>query len=170
MASHECYYCTYELCIPLIKGCNRPLDGHYKLGRLVTKRTNTWRRSKKQSSRGNRKIMWSTDELMWWSLQEFVVQHSTNGNPPTFFLTLDHVIRLMKEQDKLDVPYLQRLFPRLQAWYNWFNRTQEGPHPLTYRWKGRNATSDRELNPKVIGWIKPIRLHYAVLLRPLPQD
>lgn len=57
----------------------------------------------------------------------------------------------MKEQDKLDVPYLRRLFPRLQAWYKWFNRTQEGPHPLTYCWKGRNATTDRELNPKVIG-------------------
>ncbi|XP_065884638.1 mannosyl-oligosaccharide glucosidase-like isoform X2 [Dysidea avara] len=82
--------------------------------------------------------------------KEFVIQHSTNGNPPTFFLTLNHVIRLMKEQDQLDVPYLKRLFPRIQAWYNWFNRTQEGPRPLTYRWKGRNETTDRELNPKTL--------------------
>lgn len=112
-------------------------------------------------------------KIHWWAhvipVQEFVVQRSTNGNPPTFFLTLDHVIRLMKEQDQLDVPYLQRLFPRLQAWYNWFNKTQEGPHPLTYRWKGRNETTDRELNPKVIGWIGPIKLQYTVVLRLLPQ-
>jgi len=76
----------------------------------------------------------------------------------------------MKEQDQLDVPYLNRLFPRLQAWYNWFNSTQEGPHPLTYRWKGRNETTDRELNPKVIG----AGLHQSdllhVMLRHWPQD
>ena len=103
-------------------------------------------------------------------VQEFVVQHSTNGNPPTFFLTLDHVIRLMKEQDRLDVPYFQRLYPRIQTWYNWFNKTQEGRRPLTYRWKGRNTTTDRELNPKVIGWIGPIKLQYSVVLRLSHQD
>ena len=27
--------------------------------------------------------------------------------------------------------------------------TQTGPLPTTYRWRGRNATTDRELNPKV---------------------
>ena len=73
----------------------------------------------------------------------------------------------MKEKDRLDVPFLQRLFPRLQAWYDWFNKTQEGPHPLTYRWKGRNATTDRELNPKVIGWIRPIRLQYYCCVKTL---
>ena len=34
-------------------------------------------------------------------------------------------------------------------WYNWFNTTQTGPLPSTYRWRGRESTT-REINPKTL--------------------
>jgi hypothetical protein len=36
------------------------------------------------------------------------------------------------------------------AWYQWFNGTQAGPVPGSYRWRGREAGSHRELNPKTL--------------------
>ncbi|KAL3278377.1 hypothetical protein HHI36_013705, partial [Cryptolaemus montrouzieri] len=36
------------------------------------------------------------------------------------------------------------------AWFSWFNTTQKGPVPGSYRWKGRNALTNRELNPKTL--------------------
>ena len=44
------------------------------------------------------------------------------------------------------LPFIQRL----EKWYQWYNRTQAGPVPLSYRWRGRNATSILELNPKTL--------------------
>ncbi|CAG9836457.1 unnamed protein product [Diabrotica balteata] len=82
---------------------------------------------------------------------EFVVQKNTNANPPTFFLTLESILdiydnELNGERFKL----LERLYPRLQAWFAWFNTTQKGTIPGSYRWRGRDATSKRELNPKTL--------------------
>jgi hypothetical protein len=37
-----------------------------------------------------------------------------------------------------------------RAWYQWFNGTQAGPVPGSYRWRGREACSQRELNPKTL--------------------
>lgn len=62
---------------------------------------------------------------------------------------------------------LKRLFPRVKAWYNWFNSTQRSinikhltlssteelrlnNHFVGYRWRGRNAITNRELNPKTL--------------------
>ncbi|CAH1118742.1 unnamed protein product [Phaedon cochleariae] len=82
---------------------------------------------------------------------EFVVQKNTNANPPTFFLTLDHILDRFEDSltdDRLAV--LDRLYPRLQAWYAWFNSTQKGATAGSYRWRGRDADSQLELNPKTL--------------------
>lgn len=41
-------------------------------------------------------------------------------------------------------------FPRLREWLFWYHRTQEGPLKGSYRWRGRNATTQTELNPKTL--------------------
>lgn len=84
--------------------------------------------------------------------KEFITQTNTNANPPTFFLTLRYIIHnyaeRLTEEDRLGV--LDRLYPRLVAWFDWFNSTQAGPIPGSYRWKGRDAQTSRELNPKTL--------------------
>ncbi|XP_022094370.1 mannosyl-oligosaccharide glucosidase-like [Acanthaster planci] len=83
--------------------------------------------------------------------QEFVIQNNENANPPTLFLPLQSILRdttLGKNGDFLE--YLQHVFPRLEAWYHWFNSTQTGPRSSTYRWRGRDAVTDKELNPKTL--------------------
>ncbi|XP_054846005.1 mannosyl-oligosaccharide glucosidase isoform X2 [Eublepharis macularius] len=77
---------------------------------------------------------------------EFVVQHSSAGNPPTFFLVLQQLL----SQGAVDVPYLRRLYPRLRSWYNWYNQTQAGPVPYTFRWRGRDQDPQMFLNPKTL--------------------
>lgn len=83
--------------------------------------------------------------------EEFVTQMNTNANPPTFFLTLDFILQ-HKEQELLkhNFQLLDKLYPRLQAWFSWFNVTQVGDLPGTYRWRGRDETTNRELNPKTL--------------------
>ncbi|CAI8052468.1 Mannosyl-oligosaccharide glucosidase GCS1, partial [Geodia barretti] len=81
---------------------------------------------------------------------EFIVQHNENANPPTFFLTMETLLSRMESEGRVDMEYLDSVYPRLQVWYSWFNSTQSGQRPLTYRWRGRNATTDRELNPKTL--------------------
>ena len=83
--------------------------------------------------------------------EEFVVQNNENANPPTLFLPLQSILRdatSSKNGDFLD--YLRHVYPRLEAWYRWFNTTQTGPMPSTYRWRGRDAITDKELNPKTL--------------------
>lgn len=79
---------------------------------------------------------------------EFVVQHNKNANPPTFFLPLERLIHIMiasgKSEDKI---YLEALYPRLKAWYLWYNTTQKGSLPSSYLWHGRDAKTVKQLNP-----------------------
>jgi mannosyl-oligosaccharide glucosidase len=42
---------------------------------------------------------------------------------------------------------LERLYPRLQAWFDWFNGTQIGGMSGSYRWRGRDSLTNTELNP-----------------------
>lgn len=77
---------------------------------------------------------------------DFVVQHNENANPPTLILP----IKSMVDKGVLDEGYLRKIFPRLKAWFNWFNTTQLGSLPSTYRWHGRDAKTDKELNPKTL--------------------
>ncbi|KAM6132367.1 mannosyl-oligosaccharide glucosidase [Pterocles gutturalis] len=75
---------------------------------------------------------------------EFVAQLSETANPPTLLLALERLL------PAAPLPYLRRLFPRLRAWYDWFNRTQAGPLPHTFRWRGRDPHPERFLNPKTL--------------------
>lgn len=77
---------------------------------------------------------------------EFLVQDSTFANPPALFLAIENLI----DQQQADKEWLGEMFPRLESWFNWFNRTQNGRYPLSFKWRGRNETTDRELNPKTL--------------------
>ena len=83
--------------------------------------------------------------------EEFVTQVNTNANPPTFFLTLKYIMD-HNQHELLGKHYdlLEKLYPRLQAWFTWFNTTQIGDMPGTYRWRGRSSSTNRELNPKTL--------------------
>lgn len=83
--------------------------------------------------------------------EEFVTQVNTNANPPTFFITLNYILE--HKRDELlsrHIELLEKLYPRLQTWFEWFNTTQKGELPSTYRWRGRNSQSLKELNPKTL--------------------
>ncbi|XP_014477267.1 PREDICTED: mannosyl-oligosaccharide glucosidase GCS1 [Dinoponera quadriceps] len=83
--------------------------------------------------------------------EEFVTQINTNANPPTFFLTLDFILQHKEhELSEKHFQVLDKLYPRLEAWFAWFNTTQVGDLPGTYRWRGRDASATRELNPKTL--------------------
>lgn len=70
--------------------------------------------------------------------------------------------------DEIDVT-LKRLYPRLRAWYTWFDNTQRAINTsaklsalcdnnechlnkkfVGYRWRGRDAMTNKELNPKTL--------------------
>ncbi|XP_017783438.1 PREDICTED: mannosyl-oligosaccharide glucosidase [Nicrophorus vespilloides] len=83
--------------------------------------------------------------------EEFVTQRNSNANPPTFFLTLQHILRNHeKHLTNKRLATLERLYPRLQAWFAWFNNTQKGEVSGSYRWRGRDPFTNRELNPKTL--------------------
>ncbi|CAF0888227.1 unnamed protein product [Didymodactylos carnosus] len=83
--------------------------------------------------------------------QEFIIQYSTNANPPTFFLTVDSLLKTnLNFNNNNDANKLQTFIKRLETWYKWYNRTQIGQSPFTYRWRGRNSSSIYELNPKTL--------------------
>ncbi|XP_050312550.1 mannosyl-oligosaccharide glucosidase [Anthonomus grandis grandis] len=83
--------------------------------------------------------------------KEFVVQWNTNANPPTFFLTLEYILNKYEEQLTNErLAHLERLYPRLQAWFQWFNSTQKGALAGSYRWRGRDYLTNKELNPKTL--------------------
>ena len=80
--------------------------------------------------------------------EQFVVQKSENANPPTFFLPLQILVpQLIERNNSDDVEYLTHLFPRLKAWYNWYYITQSGKTASTFRWRGRDPDTNKQLNP-----------------------
>ncbi|KAJ9508905.1 hypothetical protein QJQ45_028217 [Haematococcus lacustris] len=104
---------------------------------------------------------------------EFVVQDPAHANPPSLFLVLlemaKDVVALEEEEAhqtksgqgsgevqegaervRATRSFLHRAWPRLEAWFNWYNTTQAGPLPHSYRWHGRNASTVYELNPKTL--------------------
>jgi len=88
---------------------------------------------------------------------EFVVQSNKNANPPTLLLTLHSMVRDISKktwsgprvEEWFEVA-LVHMWPRLVAWYSWFDTTQAGEAPGTFRWRGRDPTAVRELNPKTL--------------------
>ncbi|KAL0269735.1 UNVERIFIED_CONTAM: hypothetical protein PYX00_007370 [Menopon gallinae] len=84
--------------------------------------------------------------------EEFVTQHNSHANPPAFFLTIDFILRNFGEELVRDngLRFLDNLYPRLQAWFDWFNVSQVGTVPGSYRWKGRDPDAIKEINPKTL--------------------
>jgi len=84
---------------------------------------------------------------------EFVVQHSKNANPPTFFLTIEALINREKAQGPISAKlkgFLKHIYPRLDVWFQWYNHTQKGDLRATYRWHGREEKNIVELNAKTL--------------------
>ena len=81
---------------------------------------------------------------------EFVVQRNSHGNPPTLLLALDAMFDQanVREISTQELQLLDRLWPRLVTWYNWFNSSLQGTSPGTFYWRGRDPEAHRELNPK----------------------
>ncbi|KAF5826933.1 glycoside hydrolase [Dunaliella salina] len=88
--------------------------------------------------------------------EEFVVQDPTHANPPSLFLPIANMAhQLQQEQGEAEElaaikAFVSAAWPRLEAWYTWFNTSQAGKEPTSYRWHGRNATTQLELNPKTL--------------------
>ncbi|XP_074848235.1 mannosyl-oligosaccharide glucosidase isoform X2 [Carettochelys insculpta] len=80
---------------------------------------------------------------------EFILQHNEAANPPTLFLALEQLLR-EPAQGPAELAYLRRLYPRLRTWYEWYNSTQVGPLPYTFRWRGRDPDTNLFLNPKTL--------------------
>ncbi|RWS31322.1 mannosyl-oligosaccharide glucosidase-like isoform X1 [Leptotrombidium deliense] len=78
--------------------------------------------------------------------QEFIVQNNTNGNPPALFIALKNLL----DTNILSEKQIEALFPRLQLWFTWFNTSQIGLRESSYRWRGRHAGIDSELNTKTL--------------------
>lgn len=84
--------------------------------------------------------------------EEFITQHNSHANPPAFFLTFDFILRNFGEDlvRENGLGFLEKLQPRLQAWFDWFNVSQVGSAPGSYRWKGRDPNAIKEINPKTL--------------------
>ncbi|CAB3367365.1 Hypothetical predicted protein [Cloeon dipterum] len=83
--------------------------------------------------------------------EEFVVQRNENANPPTLLLTLKYMLTTMHGSlSKEHVNTISRFWPRLQKWFSWYNVSQIGPVPGSYRWRGRSVNAIHELNPKTL--------------------
>ncbi|KAG7458588.1 hypothetical protein MATL_G00222070 [Megalops atlanticus] len=94
---------------------------------------------------------------------EFVVQRNENANPPTLFLALQELLEQLPDGGGSGDPdgpapdpahptvrFLRRIFPRLQTWFEWYNTTQAGRLPGSYRWLGRDRDTELFLNPKTL--------------------
>ena len=61
-------------------------------------------------------------------------------------MTIDYLLKTNRANHLFTLPFIQRL----EKWYQWYNRTQFGPVPFSFRWRGRNGSSIYELNPKTL--------------------
>ncbi|CAH0477941.1 unnamed protein product [Peronospora belbahrii] len=76
---------------------------------------------------------------------EFLVQHVEHANPPTLLLALEKMMHWHQnaDTDKELQEFMQTIFPSLKHWYNWFLKTQYGPHSTSFRWRGRHKNDGK---------------------------
>ena len=87
--------------------------------------------------------------------KEYWVQNHKYANPPALLLPIEKIVDQMKSSNdptkkSLDLEFLKKTYPRLKKWYSWFNTTQIGKLALSYYWRGRNADTNKELNPQTL--------------------
>ncbi|CAH8519796.1 unnamed protein product [Schistosoma turkestanicum] len=96
------------------------------------------------------------EQILGWEARskvpsEFVVQSSDVANPPSLILTVEALLDRLPRLTVAEANEFRRwsmvVLPRLHVWYQWFNTTQFGPVPLSYRWRGRNPDEIHQLNP-----------------------
>ncbi|ETW01470.1 hypothetical protein, variant 1 [Aphanomyces invadans] len=75
---------------------------------------------------------------------EFITQFTTHANPPTLLLSVDKLLSHI-----VGTPILDSWWPKLQRWFEWYRRTQAGPEPNTFRWRGRDV-HDGKLMPNTL--------------------
>jgi len=124
--------------------------------------------------------------------REFLAQHKDNGNPPTFFLTVkkllnkavalgaaheddaagEHVDLAAASADserQLLSSFLHNAYPALERYFQWYQRSQAGVAPNSFRWRGRTENhtftsglddyprsrfpSDDELHVDLLSWM-----------------
>lgn len=87
---------------------------------------------------------------------EFVVQYATDANPPALLLVVEEVLDRIDagalDEDEVSAwkSFFTAAWPKLVLWVNWYQKSQAGPLPWSFQWKGRDPATDRELNPKTL--------------------
>ncbi|XP_061193434.1 mannosyl-oligosaccharide glucosidase-like [Saccostrea echinata] len=76
---------------------------------------------------------------------KFLVQENHIANPPSLFLTIQN---FLADESYGTTIFLEKIYPRLESWFNWLHKNQKGGESTTYYWRGRNSTTDTELIPK----------------------
>ncbi|CAI4227195.1 unnamed protein product [Auanema sp. JU1783] len=80
---------------------------------------------------------------------EFIIQRTDVANPPSIFLVFNELVSnsaVVQKHGKL----LAAMYPKLERWFNWLLTSQRGKKKGTFRWRGRNDTTELELNPKTL--------------------
>jgi mannosyl-oligosaccharide glucosidase len=74
--------------------------------------------------------------------REFQVQFPNYANPPTLFLVVNKIYQKAvhdAEAAAKYTPFLKEIFPALEKHFKWFQNTQSGIVPNSYRWRGRTV-------------------------------
>ncbi|BHF57139.1 hypothetical protein SprV_0100008000 [Sparganum proliferum] len=96
------------------------------------------------------------EQILGWEARsrvpaEFVVQSTSVANPPTLMLVVEALLQRLPTMSPADselfAKWATNAFPRLHSWFVWFNTTQVGNLPTTYRWRGRPSDNPFQLNP-----------------------
>ncbi|CCI44751.1 unnamed protein product [Albugo candida] len=60
--------------------------------------------------------------------EEFLVQNPTHANPPSFLLCLEKYLNMKNVSKEKRKAFMQRTFPSLNTWYEWFLASQQVSH------------------------------------------